>query len=213
MPSTPIKVEKRRTVAFSPDGHLLAATGTDSALELWDVASGRRVARTAVSAASVKANDQTNALTSVSFSPDGRSVATGDVDTRVRIWSIVGDRLRGPRTLPQTSAPLITVAFDPSGKFIAAGGLDGNVSLWNPATGNPIDREMAGPTDAVQSVAFSPDGHWLASAGQDDRLILWDTSTLRDPSRSLCEAAGSNLTRTQWRSVVGNDASYRQPCP
>ncbi|MGW7719257.1 nSTAND1 domain-containing NTPase [Streptomyces chartreusis] len=110
------------------------------------------------------------------FSPDGSTVATGDWDGRIRLWSVSDGALR--RTLVSRAKVVGSVAFSPDGKTLASAGDDGAVRLWDVRTG---DRRAAltGHTGGVFSVAFSPDGRTLATGSADRTARLWDTVTGR----------------------------------
>jgi WD40 repeat protein len=68
------------SVAFSPDGSLLAAGSLDNTVQLWDVASGEPVGRPLIG--------HTGGVNAVAFSPDGRLLASASDDTTIRIWDI-----------------------------------------------------------------------------------------------------------------------------
>jgi WD40 repeat protein len=69
------------SVAFSPDGRLLASGSYDKTIKLWDVASGREV-RTL--------SGHTSRVLEVAFSPDGRLLASGSGDETIKLWDISG---------------------------------------------------------------------------------------------------------------------------
>jgi Tol biopolymer transport system component len=112
-------------------------------------------------------------LAGVSFSPDGRFVATGAGDGSVRLWDMAaGKEVREYRghTGFQRS-----VVFSPDGKLLASGG-DGEIILWDVARGEEV-RRLSGHVNGVRRMAFSPDGKILASGGFDEHFRLWDVAT------------------------------------
>ena len=104
---------------FSPDGTRLAMADPSGSAEIWDVASGRRLAKLAGNAAGVD---------DVAFSPDGAMVAAAGVDGTVGLWDARSGSL--VTLLPRQSAAVTNVAFSPDGKALAAAGSDGEVRVW-----------------------------------------------------------------------------------
>ncbi|MEU7576054.1 caspase family protein [Streptomyces sp. NPDC041068] len=177
--SDDLGVVSGESVAFSPDGKILAATRTGKAsygvtenasIRLVDPVTGKTV-RTL----RAEGHDPV----SLAFSPDGRTLASGGGNGTVRLWDpvtgAVRHRLRGHDWVNE-------VAFSADGGMLVSAGDDGAVRLWNPRTGKPL-RSIVAHENGVASAAFSADGALLATAGSaldpgDDQTVrLWDPAT------------------------------------
>jgi WD40 repeat protein len=161
-----------RSIAFSPDGRILASGDNQRKIKLWDVASGKELATLDNGGWSVY---------SVAFSPDGKTLAAADGGVAflaypcdVKLWDVQSMKVRA--TLHGHSDNVISVAYSPDGKVLVSGSRDRLVRLWDTATG--AERSvLRGHTGCVTSVAFSPDGKTIASGSTDETLRLWDIAT------------------------------------
>ncbi|GAB4386623.1 MAG: NB-ARC domain-containing protein [Elainellaceae cyanobacterium] len=153
------------SIAFSPDGKLLATSGTDYQIHLWNLVTGER---------HLSWQGHDDWIRTIAFSPDGKTLASGSEDTTVRLWEVATGRCL--RTLEGHSSWVRSVIFNPNGQRLASSSEDTTVRLWNVATGDCL-KTLTAHRKPVRSVAFSPDGMRLASGGSDRTICLWDVTT------------------------------------
>jgi WD40 repeat protein len=116
------------SVAFSPDGLIIAGGGEDHMVYLWDANTGQRLKTL---------SGHTNAITLVTFSPDGKTVASGSNDYTIHLWDV--DKGLCTKILQGHTDRVSTVAFSPNGRTIASGSQDGAIKLWSAKTGRCLD--------------------------------------------------------------------------
>jgi WD40 repeat protein len=161
--------ESVTSVAFSPDGRLLATYGVRSVV-LWEVASGQERARLPHASFGFQRG--------LAFSPDGRLLAIGGVRSSV-LWEVASGQERA--RLPHDGWAE-GVAFSPDGRLLATGGSDKSARLWEVASGQ--ERARLRHHGGVKDVAFSPDGRLLATASGDDRMArLWEVASGQERAR------------------------------
>ncbi len=150
------------TVAFSPDGSLLATAEESGATELWNLDGGEPTTLR-----------HDGVVNSVVFSPDGSLLATASADGTARLWDAAG---REVERLTH-DAPVNTVAFSPDGSQVVTASDDSTARLWT-VTGTPgrafaLDQEVA-------SADFSPNGSQVALRERFGALVVRD---LEGPGR------------------------------
>lgn len=170
-----------KAIAFHPDGQILAVGRSEGTVELIEAKTMETIRTLPTDPESVRVK-QPGALaeiTSVAFSPDGKTIAVGSFNSTVKLWDLKTGQVEStfswqPSTLGSaTIASDTPLAFSPDGQALAIGINDGSIKLWHPKTGQLI-RILKGHSDSVLSVAFSPDGKTLASGSSDRTMKLWD---------------------------------------
>jgi WD40 repeat protein len=172
-------------------------------VQLWKVATRRPIGKPIPGSASPGFN-------SVVFSPDGKTLATGMVES-VAIWDVAtGRQISRSRSFTGRRAgrrgqggehiPAYTVAFSPDGKTLATGSDndkgDGTVRIWDVAAGRQSGGELlltrSGPnSEAVVVVVFSPNGKTLATVSGDGTVRLWDVATHRPIGKPITSLVAS----------------------
>ncbi|MBD2744526.1 caspase family protein [Coleofasciculus sp. FACHB-1120] len=152
----------------------------------------------------------TQKVNSVTFSPDGNSLASASDDNTVKLWRRDGTLIKSL----EHKERVIGVAFSPDGNLIASACADKNIKLWR--LDGTLLKTFTGHADWVTSISFSPDGQFLASASRDKTVRLWrlDGTLLKtlnghagwvwsvnfSPDGKILASAGEDKTIKLWRS-------------
>ncbi len=189
--------EAIQSLAFSPDGSLLAASDRNETqptvdtpalpaafLATWRTDTGALVGPPRA----LEVGAGTGRSDELAFSPDGSLLAAGVPDGRVLIL----DTASGATT--QTLSPpsgATSVAFAPNGT-LATGTGAGTVALFNPSTGRPLAPALIAASAPITSIAFEPGGRRFVTAGyRDGSVKLWFGSTLQQEGPALPTDAGT----------------------
>jgi WD40 repeat protein len=160
------------SLAFSPDGHLLASGHQDfqslqSNIYLWDMQAQTPEIVGVMSG-------HTDGVQRVNFSPNGAMLVSASSDSTVRLWNV--NSLSTMLTLDEHAAFVSSAIFSPDSSLILSGGDDGKVRIWGVALGGQINQISGFGSDII-SIAFSPDGALIAAGTDDNAVHLWDTIT------------------------------------
>jgi WD40 repeat protein len=171
------------SIAFSPDSKMLASGGCgkfrsgslscqQKEIRLWDMATRQQIGQPL----------HTEAVFSVDFSPDGKTLVSGSQDGTILLWDITTRQQIG-QPLTGHTEPVTSVAFSPDGKILALGNHNGKIVLWDVATHQNIGV-LTNYTSVVR-VAFSPDGKLLILGSDDGTISLWDVAMRKQLSKPL----------------------------
>ncbi|BAZ25274.1 WD-40 repeat-containing protein [Kalymmatonema gypsitolerans NIES-4073] len=110
----------------------------------------------------------TDDVLNISFSPDGKTIATASRDGTAKLWSADGQLLQ---TFKGHNGWVYSVSFSPDSKTIATASADGTAKLWS--VHGQLLQSFKAHNDWVHSVSFSPDGKTIATASADGTAKLW----------------------------------------
>jgi eukaryotic-like serine/threonine-protein kinase len=157
------------SLAFSPDGKVLATTEMHGTVLLWDTGTGTRIGQPF---------DAGMGARSMAFSPDGRllAVGTGPAKAQALLWDLAAGRARGDAV--RFKDGMECLAFSPDGSALAAGSADGSFRVIDTVTG--LVRVDVHPGGILKGVAFSPDGRLMLTTSHRGDMTdarLWDART------------------------------------
>jgi WD40 repeat protein len=208
-----------KSVAFSPDGQVLAASSGDRVF-VWNATNPRRI--TTIAAPLRAGAGQVDAVT---ISPDGRTLAAATSAGQVLLWRLragaapeAADMLRPPGPAEAVNA----ITFSPDGRTLAAAGNAERVWLWTLAPGRraAVPRAaLAGPTGFIYALAFSPDGQSVAAGSADSDAYIWNlasgavTAVLPHPAPVLSVAFGARGSALATADTDGAARVWQLPGP
>ena len=164
-------------VSMAFHGQLLATADQGGDVRLWDTATGAAAAEFPVAA---------DAVSQVSFSPDGELLVTCGSDGAIRGWDRSG---RQVYELAGHAGGVHAMDLHPSEPLLASGDAEGGVRLWDTSTGQ-LRQSLPGHAAALYCIAFSPSGDTIASGDSAGAVQVWETRTGR-PLHTLSGHTGS----------------------
>ncbi len=162
-------------LAFSPDGHLLAAgCGTlDHNIHVWDLVDGTEIPLAGHS----------GWVTALAFSPDGHTLASASGDQTIRLWDVARQAER--RRFQGSADEIWALVWSPDGKAIVTGGRDGSVQYWDPAAKPGVASYSVLPARIFPyALSFLPDSKsFLTVVDPEGGVQRWDTASLQQAER------------------------------
>ncbi len=159
--------QRINTVAYSPNGKMIASGSGDNTVKTWYASNGRDIH-------SYKAGK--NDVLAVSWSPDSDYIATGvSWDSNILVWDASRDKL--VNTLDGHSDWVNSVVYSPDGLNIISGSNDGSVRFWDSVSGKETRKFREEWWGEIRGLAISGDGSYLAGATENNSVVLWYTKS------------------------------------
>jgi WD40 repeat protein len=158
------------SLAFGPNGELLASADGKAIIKLWNVSDQRVLSNFTGSTPTVIG-------TSLSISPDGQWLVSGSSDKIIRLWNVSNGQIQENLTGHESS--VVSVVFSPAGQWLASADIEGTIKIWNVTDFTNITTyyNLTGHFSAVTSLKFSSDGRFLASGSDASNILLWNLTS------------------------------------
>ena len=152
------------SLAFSPNGKILASSGDGGEINLWNVETGKLLFTLTVN---------TRSKDNLVFSPDGKLLACADY-ALVYLWDLKTHKML--RKIDTHNA-VNTLLFTPDSRILVSGGWDGSIKLLDVDSGHLLSTPIGHTSRlsrGISKLIFLNDGRTLAGASEDDTILLWD---------------------------------------
>lgn len=195
---------------FSPDGAILASLSNGgqmafrgkgmpnqmaSSVQLWDVATGKPLRKV----------DTTNrAVICMAFSPDGRSIATGNADNTVSLWEVASAKER-VNFKSNAANGLTVITYAPDGRSIVGAGYDNTVRFYGIASGKELSQ-LKGHEGGVVALAMAGDGKTLLSGSVDTTALIFDVGGMARDAKAEPANVGDAFLEALWHDLTSEDA-------
>ncbi|WP_421765293.1 High-affnity carbon uptake protein Hat/HatR [Ekhidna sp.] len=214
-------------ITLSPDAKTLVGGGNDGNVYIWDLTDMGKGATTLVNKAStvdstgaVVTSNKISPVKSVKFSNNGKLLAYGTDDGRIKIWDMETDT-QIPPTLTGYRSTVTDIEFSPNDRLLLATSRNKQVRMWD--LENPFDLPIilqdykgSGGDNLgwVNDADFSPDGQNFVTAANDGNIRIYPTNVGKLASEICSHITLGNMSENEWRQYVGDpeDIKYVETC-
>ncbi|MEO9484483.1 MAG: High-affnity carbon uptake protein Hat/HatR [Ekhidna sp.] len=212
-------------IALSNDAKTLVGGGNDGNVYIWDLTDMSKGATMLVNKSSstdstgvVSSSNKVSAIKAVKFSNNGKLLAYGTDDGKIKVWDMETDE-QIPPTLTGFRAPITDIEFSPNDRLLLATSRNKQVRMWD--LENPFDlpvilqdyKGSGGDNQGwVNDADFSPDGQYFLTAANDGNIRLYPTNVGKLAKEICSHITLGNMSQNEWRQYVGEGIEYVETC-
>jgi len=193
-------------VVHLPDGRRIITCSADGSLRLWNLESGVQIGDDWRDDESGDGGDGKHAVWIIALSPNGKTIASGGINGKVRLWDVETEKLVA-RWIGHTEGTE-SLCWSVDGKRVVSGSYDGTIRVWDVESGDTVLGPIKTEHRNVFAVIYSPDTTKIATGGRNETALkIWDAktgnllSTIKLDSRVWCLA----WTSDQKKIIVASE--------
>ncbi|KAK9478065.1 WD40-repeat-containing domain protein [Lipomyces japonicus] len=154
-------------VSANNENRLIAASGFDGQISIWNVDSSQRVGLI---------SDDKRAYWAIKFSADGEYLAATTLDGQIHVWTTADNKFEKVGVLETKGTPGLSIDYSIDGKFIASGHENGGLYIYSTETARLL-HSLSGHVKSVRAVSFSPLSKFLAAGGDSNIITIFDVKS------------------------------------
>jgi WD40 repeat protein len=165
-------------------------------ITVWDIATGRPLRQFEAAP---------DGILTGAFAPDGRTLATGQMDGTIVLWETTSGKRRGTLQVGDEDSVRV-LRYSADGRTLISGGRDGSIRFWDPIRGD-MRRKLTGHRGPILSLALAANGKTLVSGSEDTTALVWPMPALGNDHADQPATLESAKLEELWKDLLDTDAT------